>query len=73
MEGRQIISVMPIINEAIESILKSNDNGIQSKLDIKKANNHMYLSFLLQSCRKWVFVINGLVRLNGAFPQQASL
>ena len=37
VEGRQIMDVVLIVNEAINSIFKSNEGAIMCKLDIEKA------------------------------------
>ncbi|RVW65895.1 Transposon TX1 uncharacterized 149 kDa protein [Vitis vinifera] len=47
VEGRQIMDAILIANEAIDSILKSNNGAILCKLDIEKAYDHMDWSFLL--------------------------
>ena len=47
VEGRQIMDAMLIVNEAIDSILKSNRGVILCKLDIEKAYDHVDWSFLL--------------------------
>ena len=41
VEGWQIIDVVLIANEAINSILKSNRGAILCKLDIEKAHDRM--------------------------------
>ncbi|RVW41222.1 Transposon TX1 uncharacterized 149 kDa protein [Vitis vinifera] len=45
--GRQIMDAMLIVNEAIDSILKSNKGVIFCKLDIEEAYDHVDWSFLL--------------------------
>ncbi|RVX14550.1 LINE-1 reverse transcriptase-like [Vitis vinifera] len=47
VEGRQILDAVLIANEAIDSILKNNENGILCKLDIEKAYDNVDWSFLL--------------------------
>ena len=47
MEGRQILDVVLIANEAIDSMLRSKDCCLLYKLDLKKANNHVELRFLI--------------------------
>ena len=47
MEGRQILDVMLIANEAINSMLKSNKCDVLCKLDIKKAYDNVNWNFLL--------------------------
>ena len=41
VEGRQILNAVLIANEAIDSVLKNNENGILCKLDIEKAYNNV--------------------------------
>ena len=47
VEGRQILDVVLVANEVIDSILKSNEGAVMCKLDIKKAYDHVDWSFLL--------------------------
>ena len=47
VEVRQILDVVLIANEAIDSILKNNECAILCKLDIEKAYGHVDWSFLL--------------------------
>ena len=55
VEGRQIIDAVLIANEAIDSILKNNENGIMCKLDIEKAYDNVDWSFLLTVMQKMGF------------------
>ncbi|WKA09121.1 hypothetical protein VitviT2T_026798 [Vitis vinifera] len=55
VEGRQIMNVVLIANEAIDSILKSNRGAILCKLDIEKAYDHVDWSFLLAVLEKMGF------------------
>ena len=41
MEGRQILDVVVIANEAVDSMLRRNDGGVVCKLDIEKAYDHL--------------------------------
>ena len=52
VEGQQIMDVVLIANEAINSILKSNRGAILCKLDIEKAYDHVDWSFLLAVLEK---------------------
>ena len=47
MEGRQILDAMLVANEAIDLVLKNNENGILCKLNIDKAYDNVDWSFLL--------------------------
>ena len=47
VEGRQILDAVLIANEAIDSVLKNNENGIMCKLNIEKAYDNVDWSFLL--------------------------
>ena len=55
MEGKQILDAVLIANEAIDSVLKNNENGILCKLDIEKAYDSVDLSFLLTVMQKMGF------------------
>ena len=55
VEGRQILDAVLIANEAIDSVLKNNENGILCKLDIKKAYDNVDWSFLLTVMHKMGF------------------
>ena len=55
VEGRQIMDTVLIANEAIDSILKSNNGAILCKLDIEKAYDHVDWSFLLAVLGKMGF------------------
>ena len=56
MEGGQILDAMLVANEAIDLVLKNNENGILCKLDIEKAYDNVDWSFLLTVMQKmgWV-------------------
>ena len=41
MEGGQILDVVLIANEAMDSMLKKRDCGLMCKLDIEKAYDHV--------------------------------
>ena len=41
VEGRQILNAVLIANEAIDLVLKTNENGILCKLDIEKAYDNV--------------------------------
>ena len=52
MEGRQILDVVLIANEAMDSRLKDNVRGVLCKLDIEKTYDHISWSFLLAVLKK---------------------
>ena len=55
VEGRQILVVVLVANEAVDSILRSNRGAILCKLDIEKAYNHVDWSFLCWVMEKMDF------------------
>ena len=55
VEGRQILVAMLIANEAIDLVLKNNENGILCKLDIEKAYDNVEWYFLLIVMQKMGF------------------
>ncbi|RVW98564.1 hypothetical protein CK203_032228 [Vitis vinifera] len=55
VEGWQIMDIVLITNEAIDSILKSNRGAILCKLDIEKAYDYVDWSFLLAVLEKMGF------------------
>ena len=55
VEGKQILDAVLIANEAIDSVLKNNENGILCKLDIEKAYDNVDWSFLLTVMQKMGF------------------
>ena len=48
VEGRQILDVILIANEAIDTMLRSNRVGVLCKLDIEKAYDHVSWNFCLR-------------------------
>ena len=46
VEGRQILNVVFVVNEVIDSILKSNEGAVMCKLDIENAYDHVDWSIL---------------------------
>ena len=46
VEGRQILNVVFVVNEVVDSILKSNEGAVMCKLDIKNAYDHVNWSIL---------------------------
>ena len=55
MEGRQILDVVLIANEVVDSRLKRNQGGVMCKLDIEKAYDHIRWKFLLVVVKKMGF------------------
>ena len=55
VEGKQILNVVLIANEAVDSRLKSNQGGVLCKLDIEKAYDHVSWKFLLAVLKKMGF------------------
>ena len=55
VEGRQILVVVLIANEAFDLLLKSNESGLLCKLDIEKVYDHVIWDFLLVVLKKMGF------------------
>ena len=55
VEGRRILDAVLIANEAIDSVLKNNENGIMCKLDIEKTYDNVDWYFLLTVMHKMGF------------------
>ena len=55
MEGRQILDMVLIANEAIDSLLRRKERRILCKLDIEKAYDHLNWNFLIQVMEKMGF------------------
>ena len=55
VEGRQILDVVLIANEAVDTIIKRKESGIVCKLDIEKAYDHLSWEFLIQVLDKMGF------------------
>lgn len=47
VDGRQILDVVLIANEAIDSMLKSDETSVLCKLDIEKVYDYVSWSFLI--------------------------
>lgn len=60
IEGRQILDVVLVANEAIKSILRSNKEAILCKLDIEKAYDHVDWTFLCLVMEKMGFRKDGI-------------
>lgn len=54
MESKQILDVVLIANEVVDSMLKSNDHGVLCKLDIAKAYDQVNWNFLLSVLADWL-------------------
>lgn len=57
LKGRQIMDVVFVANEVVESRLKQNKPGITCKLDIEKAYDHVNWSYLFNLLEKMGFGI----------------
>ena len=55
VEGRQILDVVLVANEAIDSIVRGNSSVVLCKLDLEKAYDHVDWSFLLFVLPEMVF------------------
>ena len=55
VEERQILDILLIANEAIDSQVKNNECGVMCKLNIEKAYDHLKWDFLLQVLQKMGF------------------
>lgn len=55
VEGKQILDAVLIANEAIDSMLKMNENRVLCKLDIEKVYDHISWNFLLIVMQKMGF------------------
>ena len=55
VEGRQILDVVLIANEAVDTIIRRKESGIVCKLDIEKAYDHLSWEFLIQVLDKMGF------------------
>ena len=55
VEGRQILHASLIVNEVIDSVLKSKERAVLCKLDIEKAYDHVDWVFLFSVMGKMGF------------------
>ena len=55
VEERQILNATLIANEVVDSMLRRNDGGLISKLDIEKAYDHLNWKFVLEVMRRMGF------------------
>ena len=55
VEGRQILDVALIANEAVDSMLRRNDGRVVCKLDIEKAYDHLNWEYVLEVMRRMGF------------------
>ena len=55
VEGRQILDIALIANEAIDSLLKGDEAGVLCKLDLEKAYDHINWDFLMSVMQKMGF------------------
>ena len=55
VEGRQIVDIVLIANEVVDSRLKSNEGSVLCKLDIEKTYDHVNWKFLFAVLRKMGF------------------
>ena len=55
VEMRQILDAALIANEAIDFLLKMNENGVMCKLELEKAYDHINLDFLPTVMQKMGF------------------
>ena len=71
--GRQILDAAMIANRCIDSCIKSGNSGILCKLDIEKAYDHIFWSFLMvilekmrfpSKWRKWISFCISTVRFS---------
>ena len=65
--GRQILDVVLVANEAIDSRKRSAGAGLVCKLNIEKAYDHVNWRFLLSILEKWVLDPSGETRFYSAF------
>ena len=55
VQGRQILNVVLIASEALDSRLKDNTSGLLLKMDIEKAFDHVNWDFLMDVMSKMRF------------------
>ena len=65
--GRQILDVVLVANEAIDSRKRSAGAGLVCKLNMEKAYDHVNWKFLLSVSKKWVLDPSGETGFYSAF------